>query len=129
MGRVADFVVQHLLDNPELIDADVVKEWGRIYEAGEERSVQLTQYLSLFKASLPEHLMTVSRAWDVISALESNISRGVQVKEKGLVPGMKVRVGSEEYTVRTIGRDYSVHLQGRAGGHHPLSMEPLVPSS
>ena len=129
MGRINDFVVQHLLDNPELIDAEIVEAWGRIYEAREETSVQLTQLLSLFKASLPQHLMTVNRAWDVIIVMKSNISRGVQVREKGLAPGVKVRVGSEEYTVRTIGRDHSVHLQGKAGAHHPLSIEPLVPSS
>jgi len=127
MSQVTDLVAQHLSDHPELINMDVVKEWKRIYEATEERSVELPQLLFLFKLSLlPEGSVPPLKVWDVIRTLKSNIMRGVEVRKKGLEPGMKVQVGGEERTIVTIGRDYGIHVKGKSGSHHPMS---VVPSS
>ena len=70
--------------------------------------------------------MTVPMAWRVVGTMKSNISRGVQVKEKGLAPDVTVRVADgREFAIRTIGRDFSVHLKGWPGAHNPMMMEPL----
>jgi len=125
MDQADDFVVQHLLKTPELINADIIEEWERIYETAVGRNAQRTQLLLLFKVVLPEGLMTNHRAWGVISRMERNISRGVQIKEKGLAPGVRVWMGDKEYIIRTIGRNFSVYLEGKSGAHHPLSVIPF----
>lgn len=118
MSRIGDFVFQHVLDNPELVDADIAREAQRMVERGD----QVYQILSLFMVSPPEDWMTAEIAWDVVRKIHSRIRRGVQVKEKGLVPGVKVRWGSEVYTIRAIGQDGKVYFQEKLGGHHPAAV-------
>lgn len=124
MGRVADFAVQHLLDHPELIEASILEEYSKIWEEEQDSRQRLTRLIVLLEVSLPTELSSIQKAQEVVGVIKSNIGRGVGVKEKGLAPGVKVRfrAGGTTHTIRTIGRDFGVHLEGKAGANNPLSL-------
>lgn len=124
MGQVTNFVGQHLADHPELVSADIVEKWKRIYEAGNARDIERDQLLLLFGVSLPEGSITIMWAWDVIHTMKSYVERGIQVKARRLKPGMKVQAGHGQDTIRAIGPNFSVYLQGRTGVFNPLSIVP-----